>query len=196
MYYLTRHNPKQDYLKKTLQNSVITGYQQIFETALFLKKSEHPYGKTKEIFAIIITFKDLLLGNSSEIWQEFMNDVMADKLEKTLYNNLPLPPEKIFVISSYSFNHMLSYSIRKGIALSGCLRKVVTRNMNPETQRYLFHDYFNDIQIKLLDLPLLNDSFIQIQDRVGKALKKGEEYTNAINLSQNNPKNYLPGISR
>jgi hypothetical protein len=59
-------NPEPDYLKRTLQNSLISGYQQIFSTAHYLKERSSEFVQEKELFGVIITYKNLMLGHPDE----------------------------------------------------------------------------------------------------------------------------------
>lgn len=174
MHYLTRHDPKPHYIEKTLKNSVVSAYKQIFRTAEYLIKAGYDNADQKDFFGVVITFKDLLLGHPFEIWAEFMRDIAAKEFGASNMENLPVQPEKIFVISSYGFDHLIAYATRKRVPLSHCLRKVVERNRTPGQRKFFFHDNFDDEQIRILEAPLLREAFESIMERAGEALIKGQ----------------------
>jgi hypothetical protein len=175
MYYLTRQNPQKEFLERTLQNSLISGYEQIITLADYLKNKNDPIFEGKSIFGIIVTFKDLLLGHPPAIWQEFMMDFMGEKLDKRISTNLPIDPANIFVISAYDFDHMLAYSTKFQKSLSNCLEIAYVNNASLDNNKFFFHDNFDDDSINVIESSLLSDSFKGITSRIGDALRKGQD---------------------
>jgi hypothetical protein len=170
MHYLTRLDPQPDYLRKTLQNSLISGYRQIFVTSQYLKdlKSDHVQGK--ELFGVIITYKNLMLGHPDEIWEEFMKGFMETNLPTTIFNSLPVSPNKIFVVSSLEFDYLLYYCREKSISLSDSLRIIEQNNSEPKNRKLFVHDNF-DKPLKIIAIPQLSKSVENITMRIGEALK-------------------------
>ncbi|NLG17606.1 MAG: hypothetical protein GX556_09785 [Fibrobacter sp.] len=174
MHYLTRQNPQQEYLKRTLQNSLISGYQQIITLVDTLRQRKDPFTEGKEVYGIIVTFKDLLLGDPEDIWLEFMKDFMNSMLEKRVAEDLPLNPDKIFVISAYDLDHMLAYATKTNKSISDCLKIAFERNHSGD-RTFFFHDNFKDDSIKVLESPHLWATFKSIAARIENALKKSNE---------------------
>jgi hypothetical protein len=170
MHYLTRLDPQPDYLRKTLQNSLISGYQQIFVTTQYLKDTKNDLVQGKELFGVIITYKNLMLGHPDEIWEEFMRNFMEVNLPATIFNSLPVSPNKIFVVSSLEFDYLLCYCRQKSVSLFDCLRKIEQNNSESKNKKLFVYDNF-DIPLKILDIPQLSISIENITMRIGEALK-------------------------
>lgn len=174
MYYLTRQNPQEEYLEQTLENSLISGYKQIITLIDFLKNRKDPTVEGKDLYGIIVTFKDLLLGFPDNIWAEFMENFMSSRLEKRIIENLPISPSKIFVISAYELDHMLAYARKYRKTLPECLQIAHERNSDRKKRTFFFHDNFEDDSIKVIESGILKDEFRKINGRIEDALLKGE----------------------
>lgn len=174
MYYLTRQNPQEEFLEQTLENSLISGYKQIITLIDFLKNRKDKTVEGKNLYGVIVTFKDLLLGFPDNIWAEFMEKFMISRLEKRILENLPISPSKIFVISAYELDHMLAYARKNKTTLAACLKIVYERNRIPEKRTFFFHDNFRDESIKAIESDVLKESFQNITKKIENALKKGQ----------------------
>ncbi len=174
MHFLTRQSSEPDYLRRTLQNSLISGYLQILTTAFYLKEIEHDTVASQNLFGIIVTYKNLMLGYPDEIWEEFMYDFMKSELPQDIQDNLPVLPEKIFVLSSLEFDYLALYCHKNGKTFADCLEIVQSNNANPSGRKVFVYDNFGE-SLNVLQIPTLTSSFKSIQGRIMKALKKGQE---------------------
>lgn len=173
MHFLTRQNPQQEYLKTTLQNSLISGYQQIITLIDVLKQRNDKILEGKEIYGVIVTFKDLLLGHPEEIWLEFMKGFMEATLGNRIAENMPIEPTKIFVISAYDLDHMLAYASKHRKSISECLQIAFERNRSSD-RTFFFQDNFEDDSIKILESAHLLESYKSVTSRLEVALKRGQ----------------------
>ena len=150
---LTPQNPQKKFLEQTFQNSLIKGYKQIILTATELKKQNpSKFGKSN-FWALIVTYKDLMFGSPEVIWLEFLEEKMKELLPSDIFNNLPIDPLKIFVISVYEFDSLCLYTKRRDSNLISSLTIPFENNKEPETKRFSFFLNYpqNKIMIKDFD---------------------------------------------
>lgn len=169
MYYLTRQNPQKEHLKRTLENSLISGYKQIFTLAYYLNSTNHTLTNGKIPVGFIITYKNLFLGHPDEIWEDFMYQIMKDSLHEDIFNNLLVAPSNIYVMSVLEFDYMLLYASRFNKSLSECINLIETNNKIPNTRKIFTYDNFTE-KIDVLAVPQLSNSVKGIKDRISLAL--------------------------
>lgn len=174
MFFLTRQKPSKQYLQRTLRNSLISGYKQIITLTHYLHNQKHEFIIGKELFGIIITYKNLMLGHPDEIWNEFMQDFMNSSLSNNIMNNMIISPYRIFVTSSLEFDYLLSYSHKYNKSLSNCLKTIETNNTNPQTRRFFLYDNFDE-DLKFSEITNQSEAFKSIKNRIAEALILGQK---------------------
>jgi hypothetical protein len=104
-----RVNPTDEILSSLLKNSVIKAIKQIYSTVNNLN-SEKGKGivNSGNLYAIILTYKELYLGTGRDAWDEFIYDAVKDYIAEEGVDTTNLPPDHIFFISIESFEKLIS----------------------------------------------------------------------------------------
>jgi hypothetical protein len=99
--------------------------------------------REKELWGIIITYKELIIGNGVDAWNSFIKD----KMEKILKGNEnPLPPENLFFIDISTWDSVVFFLKNKKIGIEELLKKVRTDDSNLLTKKFFF-----DMHLKSFD---------------------------------------------
>jgi len=100
----------------------------------------------KELFGLVITYRDLMLGNLSEIWDDFLREELKKICEQ---NNLKddLIPETNFHILSLADWEDLCSILKKGNFSLYQILKDAKRNENPTTQKFSFSQYLKKYEL-------------------------------------------------
>ena len=161
MHPSTLHDPQLCNLERTLQNSLVPGYKQIFKVASKLRSALYDcLFSSDNFYGIIITYKDLMLGSPNSIWDEFMETIMKEKLSDSIMSNLPINPSHIFCLSIYEFDILCEFAKKKKLGLTSCLQIVINNINKPESANNTFLSHFdieglnfgNHVQTKFDDI--------------------------------------------
>lgn len=175
MHSLTLQDPRIDYLRRTLENSVFKGYRQIFNTAR--KATTTPASSLLsegEVYGIIITFKQLFLGTPDSIWKEFMKQLLEESLSREVVENPPLNPLNIFCLSISEFDFLCAYSKESGKSLVDCLKSARANNESPITASFMFTSHFRNHNIMINSYSHITGKFSEIMDRVREGFRLTE----------------------
>lgn len=152
--------PDNPQLKNELKDSIVKATIQAI-TLINVMDSSHSYEEgegNKEPFLLIITYKNLYLGNGRMMWDEFLGSAVLSKLDSSLDVSL-LPPENIAVLSIEEFDLLMAY-IEKGLlTIDEVLRKMVLDNASSVTMKMNFSQHLPDNTKSRLELSYLDSTF-------------------------------------
>lgn len=144
-------NPTDENLAKELSKNIVKAYAiQMLTVANSLQGID-------EYFGVIITYKDLYLGETEDIWEQFLRDEIMKIIrdEKDLEK---LPADNLFFIDLATWDLMMQIVKSKGVTVKDILLKVRTERRT--TRLFSLHMYLDSYEIKRFDLSYLDKSLI------------------------------------
>ncbi|MBN1461456.1 MAG: hypothetical protein JXA57_18160 [Armatimonadetes bacterium] len=172
MHPLIHHEPTQQHLERTLQNSLVAGYEQFMTFLQNLRAAGSPGLPTANVFAVIVTFKDLGLGGPRLVWSNFMEQAMRSRLPAEISSALPVPPQKVFALSAFDLDHACRYCAVTGTALYDVFAKAEALDRESNTRRWSFHEYFDDPRVSVMDSPHVKLKIDEMHGRLRDALRR------------------------
>ena len=145
-------NPNDKILANEFRKNIVKAYaKQMIEVAKHLKSNNIFYG-------IIITYKKLFLGNSTDIWEQFLKtETLKIRNEEELKI---LPIENLFFIDIESWDKLVQIIKNRKIPISDILEKVKENDKNPKTKKFSFHMHLeDDFKFERYDLTYLTKSY-------------------------------------
>jgi hypothetical protein len=125
--------PSNEVLFNTYKDSIVKAYtSQMYSVATKIKGEN----SEKELWGIIITYKELIIGNGVDAWNSFIK-VEMEKILKG--NENPLPPENLFFIDISTWDSIVFLLKNKKINIEGLLKKVRTDDSNLLTKNFFFN---------------------------------------------------------
>ncbi|MCD8416125.1 hypothetical protein G1J88_11880 [Tenacibaculum dicentrarchi] len=123
-------NPKDEILANEFRKNLVKAYaKQMINVANKLGASENYYG-------IIITYKKLFLGNSKDIWEQFLKEETLKIREEKELNILPY--ENLFFIDITSWDLLIEIIKSKKYSLIQILNKIKETDSNHKTRKFNF----------------------------------------------------------
>lgn len=107
----------------------------------------------QEGFLLIVTYKELFLGNGESVWDEFIEDTLNNKYG---IENCSIKPENIFFLSADSYDKLLlcmDGDIKKLIEI---LKRIIQDKSKVETKKFVFSQYLSN-----LDLNTKSDEYLK-----------------------------------
>ena len=154
MHPSTVYEPDQINLKKKLENSLVSAYKQIFTTSYHIRKFQKENASPLiELYALVVTFKNLLIGTPELIWQEFMYEGLKSELPIDILDINAINPLHIFAISVYELDYLCAYAVETRISITECFKRAIEKNKNPETASLPFAFHFLDRNITIRSTP-------------------------------------------
>lgn len=158
-----------------LENSVARGIVQGFETTSHLLEGQNIgeiIVKKKEIFLLIVTFKDLYIGNGID----FYTAVGAPKLEDLIMNNYsgiaPILFENIYFISIDDFDFLIEYSRNSPGKLAALLKWAVEQDKRSSEKKFVFRQHIRTHSPSDPKLPsYLDQEMASLIERIGQRIE-------------------------
>lgn len=141
-------NPDDKVLADEFRKNLVKAYaKQMVNVASELYEKESLYG-------IIITYKKLFLGNSEDIWEQFLKDeTLKIRQEEELK---VLPYKNLFFIDIVSWDTLIQIVKNKKFNLIEILNKVREVDSNPKTKKFSFSMHLEDnFEFEKFDLKYL-----------------------------------------
>ena len=160
--------PENKQLTNELKDNVIKATIQGFKLAtnLFENKKNILNPVTFPPYLMILTYKDLFLGNGQQIWNEFLFSAVGSEFEKENINSSIIPPDHIIVLSLFEFDILMSILHKSHNHLNKILFTMVKQNSKPKTEKFSFLQHL----IPFLDpdpkLPYLDRTFNELTTRI------------------------------
>jgi hypothetical protein len=150
-------NPSAYILGSELKQNIVKAYaHQMVSVANNLNTSSIKYG-------IIVTYKELYLGDSQDIWEQFLERGTQDLLGEYLSQVSALPIENLFFMDLSTWDLLMSVIKRDKISLVELLEKVKNANANPKTKKFLFSMHLSEYKPHPIDLDFLNEAYEQLK---------------------------------
>lgn len=144
-------NPTDENLAKELSKNIVKAYAvQMLTVANTLQLSD-------EYFGIIITYKELYLGETIDIWEQFLRDETMKIIPDEKYLE-KLPADNLFFIDLATWDLMMQIVKSKGVAIGDILLKVRTERRT--ARLFSLNMYLDSYEIKKFDLNYLDKSLI------------------------------------
>jgi hypothetical protein len=137
-------NPDDDLLLQELRDTIGKAYAtQMLAVANKVKTD-------KELFGIIVTYKQLYLGNSEDMWEQFLEKETTKRLKNNLELTKPLPIENLFIIDLDTWDLLLQVLKENSISLADLLREVRESDAQPQTKLFFFSMHLKKYNVKAL----------------------------------------------
>jgi len=145
-------NPNNQILANEFRKSIVKGYaKQMINVAKKLNPKEVYYG-------IIITYKKLFLGNSNDIWEQFLK---SESMKICSVDDLKIVPYKnLFFIDIESWDKLIQILKDTKIKLTDVFEKIKLIDSNPKTKKFNFSMHLEDeFNFQRFDLSYLSKAY-------------------------------------
>ncbi len=136
-----RVNPSDEVLEKNLKDSIIKSIAQSIEVITAAQKSANK-PQSNDYYILIVTYKELYLGNGEIAWDEFIRD--AVRKEYPDHDISVIDPEKLFFASIHDFDRVAHKYGGKGEDLILKLQSITDLKTDPRDRKYVFGMYFDE----------------------------------------------------
>ena len=140
-------NPTDDILGNEFKKNLVKAYTQQMLTLTRKLKVEKCWG-------IIITYKNLYLGNSADIWDQFLKK----EFEKLNISNEKLPIDHLFIMDLQTWDKTMQVVKSNGISLERILEKVKHADAESQSRKFSFHMHLEEYEIQNYNLTYLNSA--------------------------------------
>lgn len=123
-------------------------------------------GNKKIPYLLVVSYKELYLGNGENVLDEFIATTLRDEYGVT---ELSIPPENIFFVSVDGFDKLLICSEEQTDKVVNVLKLIVTKKKDIKDKKFIFTQYLEDLDgIKLKDRTEnnLNDKFNEFHQKL------------------------------
>lgn len=145
-------NPNNEVLANEFRKNIVKGYaKQIINVAKKLSSNDVYYG-------IIITYKKLFLGNSKDIWEQFLK---VESMKICSPEDLKIVPyQNLFFIDIESWDKLIQIIKDRKIKLVDILEKIKLTDSKPETKKFNFSMHLeDDFRFEKYNLSYLSKSY-------------------------------------
>ncbi len=138
---LARVNPVDNVLESSLKDSIVKSIAQSIEVISSIDVSKNK--PTSDInYVLVVTFKELYLGNGEVAWEEFIKDAVEKYYPE--HDTSVIDPEKLFFVSVNDFDKVCSiYQERLNDFLLK-LKDIAAAKQSPEDMKYVFGMYLGE----------------------------------------------------
>jgi len=148
-------NPTDDNLANEFRKNIVKAYaSQMLGVAETLKLDT-------EIFGIIVTYKRLYIGNSEDVWNQFLKEE-TQKL-KTAEQIALLPVDNLFFIDLHTWDTIVQIIKNTKITLAEILTKVRDTDKIEREKKFTFDMHLDDYKVTNYDLSYLSEAYDRIQ---------------------------------
>lgn len=156
-----RLRPHTENMQRALENSVIKGVTQAYETARRL--NEQPQiSLPRDYYVIIVTYKEMFLGPGSGIWSEFLREPVTRRLAPAIPEAI-IDPERIFIASAGDFDELLGHEHQQPGFMGEFLPRCADRNRKLETRLLTLGQHFRAEKLGFPPLVNLEPHWNQIK---------------------------------
>lgn len=145
----TAANPTDEILANEFRQNIVKAYcTQMLPVVSTIATSGTEY------FGIIITYRDLMLGNATDLWDQFLKEE-AEKIGLNEASVSLLPVENLFVMDLRTWDYLVHLLKSKQVTLKELLIKIRETDKDPITKKYNFRMHLDDYSCHPLDLSYL-----------------------------------------
>lgn len=132
--------PDKEILVNSLKDSIIKAYsQQMLTTCNSLPNST-------EFFGIIITYKQLEIGNGNICWDTFLKDSTLEYCRTNRINHNLLPPQNLFIMDIQTWDKIIQIVKDGKATLYEILVKARRENEDVETMKFYFFMHLSEYE--------------------------------------------------
>lgn len=149
-------NPEDDILANEFRKNLVKAYSdQMLNVAEKLNNNQ-------EYFGIIVTYRKLFLGDSSDIWAQFLKDETIKLRNEESLKILPI--ENLFFIDLYTWDLLIQLLKRKTVSLIDILKKARENDSDPKTKKFSFSMHLAEYNIGNFDCKYLEDAYEEVSN--------------------------------
>jgi hypothetical protein len=160
-------------IKDKTKASVIKGIRQGYDTAKLLQGINEINGVhigKEEAYLLIITFKDLYIGNGRDFYNYIAKDTINEIIAE--YGEELISPQNMYFISVNDADEFF-YCIKNGLKARDILSRAVDADGKPESVKFVFRQHLEEFMPKTTMLPqYLEDEYTNIIDKVKSRFQK------------------------
>lgn len=172
---LARVNPTNMILSSSLKDSIIKAMKQVFTIVNEIKKGDSIKVKNKkDIYAIVVTYKELYLGSCVEAWNEFIEKNISNYLISKNIDSDIIQKENIFFISVDGFDKLIQTLLNKRIKISDIFKKASIADKNIHTRKHVFDMYLEDYDMTDEKIPYLEKPTNELYASIESVLREHE----------------------
>jgi len=154
-------------LSRELKTSVTKAVEQIYSVASSLLNSNSSIIASQNIFALVVTYRELFLGPGHQVWEELLKDRVQPFLKQNSIDESIIPPENIFYISIECFDYLVNVISNSEHTLHEIFSSAVEKNRSPQQKKFLLDMHIiDDFRIAKNSLPYLDETMLDFAQRV------------------------------
>lgn len=143
----TTHSSK--ILRDKTKTSIFKAIKQSHDVIRKIEEIKNPkITKKQNNYLLVITFKDLHLGNGSTYYEVIAKNKM-DKIYSHYKNTTCIPPENMYFITIDDFDLLSEILKNKEFSLSQIIEKAKENDANLNTKKFDFSMHLNSLEISL-----------------------------------------------
>jgi hypothetical protein len=171
MHPYAQINPTNAFLTQQLRTNIVKSFEQIYEMGNLLTTTDEGRAilKGRDIFAIIVTYKEMYLSDGQDLWDEFLSEPLHEYIVAKNLDMSCISLNNILFSSVNSFEQLMKVVIANGNIISQVLKKAVKENSDPKTKKYLFEMHLDSY--KQAPIPFLEEVFDNVTDELAEKLK-------------------------
>lgn len=166
--------PDNKQLGRELSDSVVKAAYQGFSLANEITKKYDALAIPcrDKFFLVVVTYRDLFLGNGQDMWEEFLGDLVTPFLEENDIDPKIIPPEHIVVLTIDDLDLLLSVVWAGLDSIPNILEEMVKDNSDRSTMKYSFSMHLDQYRKDKLKLPTHEKVFDKMFDGLIAKIKQ------------------------
>ena len=135
-------NPEDDVLIQELRKTIGKAY------ATQMLSIANKLDSTREYFGIIVTYKQLYLGDSGDMWEQFLEKETAARVNNNWELTKALPVKNLFILDLDTWDLLLQVLKDNPVKLVDILREVRNTDAQPEKKLFFFSMHLKKYGVK------------------------------------------------
>lgn len=165
------HNP--EIVLDKVETSALKGIEQGFQVVHCLttqNASKHPFQASNENYLLIVTFKELYLGNG----KTFYEAIAREKIDALIKDGepFPIPLENIYFITVDDLDQVANFVKKGKVKFVELLRKVVSEDQSADTMKFHFRQHLFEFWADSGNPQYIDEEIEKIFSRVQDLLSK------------------------
>ena len=150
MHYRGKTSLDPDFIKGKIKTSAIKAIEQAFASIHELRKVESYkfMNKFNNNYLLVVTYKELFLGNGIEFEQRIGKDFFR-KIRKEYGDELYIPLQNIYFITVDSLEFWVEMVNKNKITFLDVLRNAIECDSDSSTQKFHFQQHLEGMEIEL-----------------------------------------------
>lgn len=147
-------------------NPIFKSLWQIITTAHHLKVAGR-IRPEQRIYAVIVTYKDYMIGSGQVFWDNAIGKLVEEKLKESSIEN-HITPTDIFYLSIEDFDYLMGGAKEKAELLQTIFNRIIASNAMPSGRKMFFHQHLSELWDNVYYVPKYVDARRdQCLDRLG-----------------------------